>query len=172
MNRSAKVTAIDALEEFKVALAEYAAKMGNTLTSLELEIRRALDWIESDRTRYWPNQVRRASDAVIEARNNLERCELSIHAGDSPPCYAEKKLLERARQRLRTCEDKVSVVRGWRRTLNHQTEEFQGQLCRMGQVVEIDMARGKAALERMIKALDMYAQRSQPVPGDMGKEKS
>ena len=43
------------------AVAEYAEALG-------MECHRACDWIEQDRTRYWPNEWRKSEDAVVAAR--------------------------------------------------------------------------------------------------------
>ena len=159
MKRSANVTSIDVLAEFKAAIEQYAADGRDTLTTLLLELRRAIEWIENDRTKYWPREVRRAADAVHEARNNLERCQLSIRPDEAPPCYEQKQALELAKRRLRTAEEKVDIVRGWRVKLHHESDEFKGQLGKMNHCLESDLARAVANLDRMMMALDKYAER-------------
>lgn len=159
MNRSAHVTSVEAVTDFRAALQKFAADIRDALTSAELEIRRVVEWIENDRTRYWPRQLRRALDAVGEARTDLERCQLSIRTGDRRPCYEQKKALENAKRRLRTCEEKVETVRTWRRALHQESEEFRGQLARMAQFADQDVLRADSALQRMIKALDKYSER-------------
>ena len=61
---TAKITSLDALLNFKVALLRFSAEVEAALVTLELEARRPMEWIEGDRARYWPQQVRKASDAT------------------------------------------------------------------------------------------------------------
>ena len=93
MNQQANVESIQAIADFRAALVEFDRQTRDLLQTLELEVRRAIDWIEHDRTRYWPQQMRRATDAVQEARINLDAAQISVRPDDSRPCYEQKKLL-------------------------------------------------------------------------------
>ena len=160
MSHLVRVTSIEAIAEFKLAMRQFAAEVREALTTLQLESARSINWIESDRTIYWKMQVRKASERLNEARNNLERAQLSVRTGDRSSCYQEKKELAMAQQRLRFSESQVQVVRKWRQKLHHDTEKFKSKIGRMDQMVDVDLVRAVAALERIIAALDKYAERS------------
>jgi hypothetical protein len=157
---AAHVTSTDALRSFKAALIRFAAEVEAALVTLELEARRAADWVDDDRSRYWPQQVRKASDLVSEARLALERCEVRISGEDERYCYDERKALERARRRLRLAEEKTQSVRRWRTQMHKETEEFQVQVARLKQFLETDLLRAIAALDRMIASLEKYVSHS------------
>lgn len=159
MSKSANVTSIEEVRYFKAALAEFEASVRDALTQLSLEVRRAIDWIEHDRTKYWPREARRASDRVSEARIALERCELSIDPDDRRGCYDEKKVLQKAKQRLRLCEEKVSVVHKWLMKVKHEADEFSMQTAKMTHALDADLPRAAASLARMAKSLEKYATR-------------
>ena len=165
MSNRANITSIDAVLQTSLALQQFAARVSDALTDLRLESRRAVDWIENDRTRYWPQEVRKASDAVGEALINLERCEMSISPDDKRPCYEEKKALQLAKRRLRTSEEKVRIVKAWRIKINQETDEFEGRLAVMAHYLESQIPRAVAALKRMSAALEKYTQAT--VPGDV-----
>ena len=57
---------------------------------MQLEIQRAIDWIEHDRPKYWEERVRKGFENIASARANLERCEMQIVAGHTPECRDEK----------------------------------------------------------------------------------
>jgi hypothetical protein len=158
---TANVTSIDALRSFKAALIRFASEVEAALVTLELEARRAADWVEDDRSRYWPQQVRKASDLVSEARLALERCEVRISGEDERYCYDERKALERAKRRLRLAEEKTQSVRRWRAQMHKESEEFQVQIARLKQFLETDIVRAIAALDRMIASLDRYVVQNQ-----------
>ena len=104
-------------------------------------------------------EARRASDRVSEARIALERCELSIDPDDRRGCYDEKKVLQKAKQRLRLCEEKVSVVHKWLMKVKHEADEFSMQTAKMTHTLDADLPRASASLARMAKALEKYATR-------------
>ncbi len=160
--QSANVTSLDALRDFKVALRQFEEDVQDAIVTLELEGRRPVDWIEHDRSQYWPREVRKASDATSEARIVLERCELTISQEDRRSCYDERKALEKAKRRLRTAEEKVVAVRRWRMQIRKEVEEFEVQLAKLKQYLETDLVRGIAVLERMSAALSQYAQQGGP----------
>lgn len=156
--RSASVHSIDAIRRLKIALEQFAHHVGETLVTLELESRRPMEWIENDRARYWPRELRKASDRVSEARIALERCQLTAEPGEHRSCYDERKALEKAKRRLELCEAKIPIVQRWRGKLRKEIEEFKVQVARLNGYLEADVPRALAALERMAVALEQYAQ--------------
>ena len=175
MGSAAKITSTDAVRVFKVALQEYEADLRDAITQLLLEMRRAIDWLEHDRARYWPQEVRNASDALAQARSELARAESSIGADDRRSCYEKRIAFEAAKRRLRNAEQKVRTVRKWRVELRQRADEFEGRLGRLTNFLDADLPRGIAALERMAAALDKYTEKAAPSeasPGSGSEESS
>ena len=170
MTTPVQITSIDALRHFKLALDEFQTEAREAVTQLLLEMRRGVDWIEHDRARYWPRAMQAASDAVVEARNNLERAELALRAEDKRSCYELKIILEKAKRRLRLTEDKVRAVRRWRIAVQREADKFHGHLAKFGNCLDMDLPRALAALERMAVALDRYTERAAPVESPGGTE--
>ena len=162
MSNRANITSIDAVRQFLLTLQQFAARIDTALTDLRLESRRAVDWIENDRTRYWPQEVRKSSDALGQAFADLERCEMSISPDDRRPCYEQKKALKQAKQRVRTTEEKVRIVKSWRIKVNQATDEFESRLAVMAHYLESQIPRAVAALKRMSAALEKYTQPALP----------
>jgi hypothetical protein len=157
---TANLTSIDALRELKGALLQFQTDVASALVALELESRRPLEWIDNDRSRYWPAQMRQASDDLNSARINLERCELAIRPDDRRSCYDEHKAFENAKRRLRLTEHKVQVVRQWKMKIRKEVEEFMVHVSKLRWYMESDFLRSIAQLERMAEALDRYVQMS------------
>jgi hypothetical protein len=162
MSKQARITSTDVVRHLKIALGEFEDDARDGVTQLLLELRRALDWVEQDRARYWPREVQRASDAVVVARNDLERCEMALRSEDKRSCYEQKLALDRAKRRLRLAEEKVRAVRRWRVVLQRQADNFQGRLAKMTNYLDMDLPRAVAALDRMLTALDKYTERAAP----------
>jgi hypothetical protein len=156
MSQSANVTSLAAIESLKAALIEFEEDARNALVTLELESRRPLDWIEHDRTRYWPAEVRKASDTLSEARLALARCESSGSEDLRRDCYAERKALEKAKRRLHLAEEKIQAVRRWRHTLKKEVEAFSVELARLRGYLDSDWLAAIAGVGRMLESLDRY----------------
>ncbi len=159
MKRSANITSVEVIRAFTPALQKFEEEVRDALVNLTLELRRAVDWLEHDRTRYWPHQLRRASQQVAEARGALERCEMAIRPEDKRGCYEEKKQLQKALSRHRLCEQKIELVKHWIQVVRHESDEFEGQIAKMSDMMDVDVPRAVATLQRMAAALDRYVQR-------------
>lgn len=168
MGSAANITSTDAVRSFKVALQEYEADLRDAITQLLLEMRRAVDWLEHDRARYWPQEVRNASDALVQARSDLARAETSIGADDRRSNYEKRLAFEAAKRRLRSAEQKVRAVRKWRVELSQRADEFEGRLGRLTNFLDSDMPRAIAVLERMATALDKYTEKATPSEASPG----
>ena len=159
---TANVTSIDALRSVKESLLKFCADVESALIAMELEARRPVEWIEGDRARYWPQQARRASDQVNEARQTLDRCLIRVSGDDRPSCYDEKKAYDKAKRRLELAEDRARSVRRWSAEMQKAAEDFTMQVARMRNYLETDLTKGIAAAERMIAALDRYVEQQGP----------
>lgn len=157
--RAANITSIEAIRAFATALMAFEDGAEDAAVQMEIEARRAVTWID-ELSMYWPKEVRKASDAVSEARISLEKCELTINAEDRRSCIDEKKALEKAKRRLRLSEEKVQAVRRWKMQIRKEVEEFQVQISKLRQFLESDLVRSIASLKRMSEALDQYVQRT------------
>lgn len=167
---SANVASIDAVRTVKGALRQFEADLTNALVTLELEARRPMEWLEHDRSQYWPRELRRASDWVAEARLAMQRCELTIDADHRKTCYDERKQLEKAKRRLELSEEKIQAVRRWRLEVRKEVEEFEVHVAKLKRYLETDFQRAIAALERMAAALDRYTQTGSPAAGERASQ--
>jgi hypothetical protein len=155
---AANVTSVDAVKALKGTLQRFAEEVQNALVQLDIESRRAQEWIEHDRARYWSAEERKAATVVSEAKLSLERAELNTD-GETRYCYEERKLLEKAKRRQRLTEEKVQAVRQWKLEIQQELEAFQVQLAKLQHYLEGDYTKGVAALDRIGAALDRYVQR-------------
>jgi chromosome segregation ATPase len=156
MASSANVTSIDAIRQIRLALQQFQTDAQNALMQLELEGRRPVAWIDGDRAPYWEREVRKASDRLSEARIALEKAEVTTSAEETKYAYDERKALEKAKRRLRLCEEKIQKVKRWRSVIHKETEVFQAQLAKLQRYLEHDLTQSIAALGRMAEALDRY----------------
>ena len=158
MSHAANLTSIEALRGLAAALVQFDAKVQDAIIQLNLAARRPVEWIEHDRSQYWPREVRKAIDAVSEARLTLARASSTVDPNDHRSCYDERKQLEKAKRRLELAESKVAAVRRWKIELRKEVEELEVQSAKLQHYLETDLSRAIAALARMADAVDRYVQ--------------
>ena len=146
------------MQTLRVAIPRFQEEASDAIVALQQEIHRFLDWLEHDQLKYWSYQMRRASEKVGEARADLERKQVITVGGVAPPCYDEKQILARARQRYRYAEEKVAEIRRMRRELEHEVAETEGRLTTLSDALMDDVPKAAALLDRMVTSLQAYAE--------------
>ncbi|MFM7034951.1 MAG: hypothetical protein ACKOYJ_07180 [Planctomycetia bacterium] len=157
MSTQADVKSIDTLAFVKAAFAAFVHESGQSISEIELQAQRAVDWITVDQAGHWKAETRRAADTVTKAIKDLEHCRAFKKVGDNQPsCIEEKKALEKARKRLEYVEQKVEAVRHWTPLVQQQLRETCVRLVRFREVLDVDCPRSMARLEQMLRSLDAY----------------
>jgi hypothetical protein len=110
---SAKVNTIEALQAFREVLATFGEETKHALGAIEMELRRAQDWLEHDQPMYWRQVVRRCDREMNDARSALHKKDLQRTHGYIPDTSEEKEILRRARQRMYDAEKTLQAIRRW-----------------------------------------------------------
>jgi hypothetical protein len=165
MSQGAQVGSIAAIEAFQAALAKYIDESQQALVMIDLEIRRAVDWVRVDRAEYWKHEIRRSTEAVNRAKDELHRC-ISFKSMENytPACVDERKALQRAQQRLQHAEQKAEAVRKWSRAMQHELNEYAGRIVQFNAGLEGDIPKAMATLGRILATLDRYMTTTAPRP--------
>jgi hypothetical protein len=154
----ANVRSLDSIQRFRPKVAQFEEDLGSALTSLRQEISRTLQWLDHDCPSYWQNQVRSGFDHVAEARTTLMRKQMITVAGHRSECIDEKKALSKAKQNLELAQEKVQACRQWSIKAHHAADEYTARVGRVEQAVGKGLPRIKMMLDRMLAALESYAQ--------------
>jgi hypothetical protein len=159
----ARVTDVAALAEFRASLVEFSNGVRRALTDVQLEVRRALEWITVDRPSHWRMEIRRSSEALAHAKDELAHSRTYKQIGDYiPACMEEKKEIEKTKRRLEHAEEKIETVKHWAAATRHAVDEFQGPVQQLMGLLDGDIPRAIVLLERMSRALEQYATGSAP----------
>ena len=162
MSRSAHISSLDAVRDFRQALCRYAEVVREILEGLGHETRRAQDWVEHDRTRFWPREARRAEEHLRGARTELQLAKMAAMANEHKSCVEEQKQVDRAKSRLQLCDEKMRRVKAWRHQMQHQVDEFSGRMNKLIHYLETDIPKALAALDNVIVAVEKYSETRQP----------
>ncbi len=157
MAESANVGSIDAIREFREALATFIEDARNALTSVDMENRRLNEWVKNTQRLFWINEVKRRRERMNEVRGELHRRKLS-GAGDTEA----KEQVRIATARLRVAEEKVEVVKKAAPVLQHAIDEYLGMARPLGDMLTGELEHCLALLERMAESLEDYIRISAP----------
>jgi hypothetical protein len=168
MSPRARVTTIDALPEMAGALDRFRLEVSAALDDLDMEVRRALEWIHHDAKDYWKKESRRGSEKVSEARIQLQQATTMRRMADhTPTCIDEKKALEKAKRRLQMADDKVLAVQRWAHAIDRAADDYRAARGPVAGWLDSELPKALAALKRMREALEIYVRMQAPV--DPGK---
>jgi chromosome segregation ATPase len=157
--RKANVKSIDVLAEFRATLLVFQNRVLDSLSTMQEEVFRALDYVENDRPRHWRQQVLDAFDAIAATRVAFEQAKMRKEtAGIRASMIEEKTAIRDAKEHLQKCQQKVEVVRQAGITLHHEADEFRGRMSQLQQLVETDIPKMCGLLTRMLDALEKYAE--------------
>jgi hypothetical protein len=159
----ARLTRIDAVREMAAAVDAFRNEAIAALEGLDMDIRRALEWIHGDRREHWDHEVRRGWDRITQARLQLQQARTVRRVGDhEPACPDEKKALDRAKRRLETAQQKVEAVRHSARAIDEAVDDYRGAKTPLASWLESEALKAIAALRRMMDNLDTYVAMQAP----------
>jgi hypothetical protein len=156
MSTQADVHSIDALKQFRVALALFSEEALSALGAVDMEVRRTVQWLQHDRREYWQNQIKRRREQVAQAKAEVFRRKLAKTADYTPSMSEQQELLRRAEASLQDAETRAALVKKWEPALQQAALEYRASNRRISNFASGDLLRAAALLDRLIDALEGY----------------
>ena len=154
----ADVREINGLRDWLASAAVFKVESEESLASIQLEIRRGIDWVSQQLDR-WQRSIRDHEDAVVQAKAELSARRFPGPTGRMPDTTVQERNLRRAIARLEHAQDRVAACKKWLVNLPKIIDEtFSGAGHRFALLLEGDVAKGLALLQRQIEALEQYAE--------------
>jgi len=162
MSSQAEVHSIDALKDFRTALALYSEDTLSALGAVEAEVRRTGQWLQQERPYYWQEQIKRRREQVAAAKAEVFRRRLQKTPDHSPSLSEPMEILRRAEASLQDAEKRLLQVRKWQPQFHHAVLEYHGSIQRIKDLAASDVPRAVTVLTRMIDALEAYLRVAPP----------
>ena len=154
---AADVRSIAAVIDWRADLTNYGDLLADAMAGVDLEIRRAYDWLD-EQLAQWRRAIRACEEEVVRAKAELSQRKFPTWDGRDPDCTVQEKNLRLAKARLEHCQDKVDTVRRWIGRLPKVIDEvFTGPSRRLKSILEADLPNALTELARRIAALETYA---------------
>src|SRR6266545_3005443 len=152
----ADVRSIAAVIDWRADLTNYGDLLAEAMAGVDLEIRRAADWLE-EQLALWKKAIRDCEEDVVRAKAELAQRKFPTWDGREPDCTVQEKALRLARARLEHAQEKVETVRRWIGRLPKMIDEmFTGASRRLKSMLEADVPSALAELGRRIASLESY----------------
>jgi hypothetical protein len=153
----AKVTSLEALEDFRAKLIVYREKASRVLDEVPDEVTRTRLWLESERPAYWQNQIRRLNRDLEQAQQELFSARLSNLRDAS---INQQMAVQKLRRAIRDAEDKTKTVKQWQRQYDARIEMPARQAEKLRHFLEHDLTKAIAFLTEAIKSIAAYSELS------------
>ena len=153
----ADVRSIAAVTDWRADFISYGELLAEAMAGVDLEIRRAYDWLE-EQLALWKRAVRACEEDVTRAKAELAQRKFPTWDGREPDCTVQEKALRLAKARLEHAEEKVETVRRWIGRLPKLIDEmFTGPSRRLKSMLEADVPNAATELGRRVASLESYA---------------
>ena len=157
MAEFARVESIDSLKALRAGLLKFIEAADQASLEADAEIAHALEWVRREQAAYWQGQVRRRTERVQIAKQDLSRKRTSFTASGSPPSTVdEEKALAAARRRLEEAEQKVRAVKVWARRIEKERFAYQGSIGPLRGLTERELPKAVRELDAMLESLEAY----------------
>lgn len=157
MNPTAHVTSVQGMADFQAALMTFTEKAKEALSTVDLELRRLLDWLGAQ-AKHWQTEIRLAENAVFEAKNNLARKKMMRIGDRKQDTTDEEKALRRAQAWLEHSEEKLAKTRHWQRAFPDAMLDYQGPARQLQFMLDAQVPQMNAFLNQKMDALEKYRQ--------------
>lgn len=162
MADSADVRSIEVLKDVRVAVCAFAEEAKNALADVDFDARRTLDWLQNEQPAFWRSEIRRWQQNLQMARAELARKKLGRFLDHKPDTSQEEKAVRLAESRIQEAEAKLELIKRWLPELLQAVQEYRGSSQPLVSLVEVDLSRAVARIDRMLDALEAYLQTSAP----------
>jgi len=165
MGESAQVTSIDSLKHLYEGIVQYREDAKNALISVEMECRRATDFLNQQKA-YWAEELKRRKEKLAMAQSELHRKKLQAKPGGAVQDSDQKEAVRLATARVREAEAKIEVVKKWVSPLQHAIDEYHGKSRPLGDMLEGEVEKSLGLLGRMVDALEAYVHMAPPTTAE------
>jgi hypothetical protein len=166
MAEQAKITSVEAIEQFRAALILFLSNARPALEEVSAEIARAKAWLQHDQRRLWETEFRQRQRKLEEAQQELFNARLSSFQETTSLQQMSVNKWQRA---VRDAEEKLMRIKKWERELENRSEPLIKQAEQFHTFLSTEMPKAIAYLAQVVKTLEAYASVPAPNKTEEGK---
>ncbi len=155
MADQAKVTSLDALEDFRACLILFLAKARSCVDAGGDEIRRTRGWLQNEQRLRWQGEIRRIRRKLDLAEQELLTARMSLLRDN---VSREMMAVRRTKQALAEAEEKLRLVKLWSRNYESSVAPLAKKLESFRSVLDHEMPKAISYLVQTQNALEAYTE--------------
>lgn len=157
MPERARVTSLEAIDDFRAKLIIYRERAGRVLDEVNDDVTRTRLWLQSERPAHWQNQIRRLTHELERRQQELFSAQLSNLSDSS---HVQQAAVQKARRAIRDAEEKLKTTKQWHRQYDQRVEPLGRQVEKLRHTLGHELGQAVAWLNEMTKTLGAYAELS------------
>ena len=161
MADSAKVSSLDAIREFKVAVQSFAEDATVALSEATSDAQRSLWYITHDCKAHWQRELKKRTEKLSQAKAELFKKQMETN-DTRTSAVVERKNVARWEAGVNQAEEKLRAIKRWTTELERQFMMFKAGVQGISNIVAGDLPNAAARMQRMILALEKYIQLQAP----------
>lgn len=167
MPEQARVTSVEAIDQFRSALVVYLTAVRPLLEEATTDLRRMRVWLDTHQRGVWETELRRRARRLDEARQELFSARLSSFR----EATAEHQMaVHRAQREVGEAEEKLRRVKYWTREFGNRADVLARPVGVLEGIVSQDMAKALAWLTEVVRILEDYAELRKRPDKPVGKQ--
>jgi hypothetical protein len=155
MSQFARVASLDAIRDFKAALADFADTANVALSEATADVQRTIWWISHDQLANWQREIKKRTDKLNQAKAELFKKQLESNDSRTS-AVVERKHVAKWQAALDEAENKVRMVKKWGQVLEREMLLFKAGCAQVSGAIQGDIPSAIGRMDKMIQSLEAY----------------
>ena len=157
MSEQVRVKDLEVFARFRVTLIKFAQAASEAVSSADSEVAGTHNWLETEQRTFWEGQLRKRTEGVTKAREDLRQKRLyKDSSGRTPSAIEEEKALARAVAAVAHAEDRLQNVRRWLPRLEKAGGMYRSGVAALSKTIADDIPKGVSLLDRLAESIHQY----------------
>ncbi len=159
MADQARISNLDAIEAFRVALVVFISKTRQSLDSVQDAVKKTRGWVQTEQPGYWAAQIRLHQKRLDQAQQELLTARMSDFV-DTPS--AQQMAVRKARAALEAAQAGAARTKVWGRDFDRIIDPLARKADSLRDVLDSDLIKAVAYLAEIQKILQAYSETPAP----------
>ncbi|MDI1310777.1 hypothetical protein [Prosthecobacter sp.] len=153
MADQARISNLDSIESFRVALIVFINKTRQTLDSMQDAVKKSRGWVQTEQPAYWNTQIRLRQKKLDMAQQELMSARMSEFV-DNPTF--QQMAVRKARAALEEAQAKADRTKTWGRDFDRTIDPLARKTDSLRDYLDGDLTKAVAYLVEIQKILQAY----------------
>jgi hypothetical protein len=155
MSQFARVASLDAIRDFKAALADFAETANVALSEATADVQRTIWWVSHDQLAHWQREIKKRTDKLNQAKAELFKKQLESN-DTRTSAVVERKHVAKWQAAVDEAENKVRMVKKWAQVLEREMLLFKAGCAQVSGAIQGDVPAALGRMDKMIHSLEAY----------------